>query len=144
MKVLDSAFYEDAFLPGLRFNPHAFIKKHEFGEKGKLKSYKQIHESYGKAIPFIFVPVKKESRKEVVRFMFAYDDAGQLFSITDESENENWALRAGLPAVRRVVFSKGKLENYEECKEPYNPYKHLKPRRPKKQEKLETTENPQE
>lgn len=128
-EVLDSAFYEETFFPGLRFDPHAFIIKHEYGENGKLKSYEQIQESYGKAIPFIFVPASLKSRKEVVRFVFAYDDAGQLLSITDESEDENWALRAGLPAVRRVVFSKGKFENFEECKEPYDPLKRLKPKR---------------
>ena len=128
-EVLDSAFYEETFFPGLRFDPHAFIIKHEYGENGKLKSYEQIHESYGKAIPFIFVPASLKSRNEVVKFVFAYDDAGQLLSITDESEDENWALRAGLPAVRRVVFSKGKFENFEECKEPYDPLKRLKPKR---------------
>ena len=128
-EVLDSAFYEETFFPGLRFDPHAFIIKHEYGENGKLKSYEQIQESYGKAIPFIFVPASLKSRNEVVRFVFDYDETGRIKSITDESEDENWALRAGLPAVRRVVFSKGKFENFEECTEPYDPLKRLKPKR---------------
>ena len=89
----------------------------------------QFEERFVRPFPFIFFPPLSESRKEVIRFVFAYDDAGQLLSITDESEDENWALRAGLPAVRRVVFSKGKFENFEECKEPYDPLNRLKPKR---------------
>ena len=138
-EVLDSAFYEDTFFPGTRFDPHAFIVKHEYDENGKLKTYEQFQESFVKMFPFIFVPVKKESRKEVGRLELDYDETGRLKSITDESEDENMALRYGFPfAMRRIVYSKGKLENVEECKEPYDPYKHLKPRRPKKQEELET------
>ena len=138
-EVLDSAFYEDTFFPGTRFDPHAFIVKHEYDENGKLKTYEQFQESFVKMFPFIFVPAKKESRKEVRRLELDYDEAGRLKSITDESEDENMALRYGFPLnMRRIVYSKGKLENVEECKEPYDPYKHLKSRRPKKQEKQET------
>ena len=128
-EVLDSTFYEETFLPGLRMDSYAGIIKREYGENGKLKNYVQFEERFVRPFPFIFFPPLSESRKEVVRFVFAYDDAGQLLSITDESEDENWALRAGLPAVRRVVFSKGKFENFEECKEPYDPLKRLKPKR---------------
>ena len=87
-EVLDSAFYEDSFLPGLRFDPHAFIVKHEYDENGKLKTYEQIQESYGKAIPFIFVPASLKSRNEVGRLVFDYDETGRIKSITDESEDE--------------------------------------------------------
>ena len=128
-EVLDSTFYEETFLPGLRMDSYAGIIKREYGENGKLKNYVQFEERFVRPFPFIFFPPLSESRKEVIRFVFAYDDAGQLLSITDESEDENWALRAGLPAVRRVVFSKGKFENFEECKEPYDPLKRLKPKR---------------
>lgn len=128
-EVLDSTFEEETFLPGLRMDSYAGIIKREYGENGKLKNYVQFEERFVRPFPFIFFPPLSESRKEVVRFVFAYDDAGQLLSITDESEDENWALRAGLPAVRRVVFSKGKFENFEECKEPYDPLKRLKPKR---------------
>lgn len=128
-EVLDSTFEEETFLPGLRMDSYAGIIKREYGENGKLENYVQFEERFVRPFPFIFFPPLSESRKEVVRFVFAYDDAGQLLSITDESEDENWALRAGLPAVRRVVFSKGKFENFEECKEPYDPLKRLKPKR---------------
>ncbi len=128
-EVLDSTFEEETFLPGLRMDSYAGIIKREYGENGKLKNYVQFEERFVRPFPFIFFPPLSESRKEVVRFVFDYDDAGQLLSITDESEDENWALRAGLPAVRRVVFSKGKFENFEECKEPYDPLKRLKPKR---------------
>jgi hypothetical protein len=128
-EVLDSTFEEETFLPGLRMDSYAGIIKREYGENGKLKNYVQFEERFVRPFPFIFFPPLSELRKEVVRFVFAYDDAGQLLSITDESEDENWALRAGLPAVRRVVFSKGKFENFEECKEPYDPLKRLKPKR---------------
>ncbi|WP_173562077.1 hypothetical protein [Fibrobacter sp. UBA4297] len=129
-EVLDSAFYEDSFLPGLRFDPHAFIVRHEYDENGKLKTYEQFQESFVKMFPFIFVPVKKESRKEVGKLKFDYDEAGRLKSITDESEDENMALRYSFPfAMRQIVYSKGKLENFEECKEPYDPLKRLKPKR---------------
>ena len=129
-EVLDSAFYEDSFLPGLRFDPHAFIVKHEYDENGKLKTYEQIQESYGKAIPFIFVPASLKSRNEVGRLVFDYDETGRIKSITDESEDENRALRYYFPfTMHRIVYSNDKLENYEECKEPYDPYKRLKPKR---------------
>ena len=138
-EVLDSAFYEDTFFPGTRIDPHSFIVKHEYDENGKLKTYEQFQESFVKMLPFIFVPAKKESRKEVRRLELDYDEAGRLKSITDESEDENMALRYGFPLdMRRIVYSKGKLEYIEECQEPYDPYKHLKSRRPKKQEKQET------
>ncbi|MBQ2560687.1 MAG: hypothetical protein II565_08895, partial [Fibrobacter sp.] len=53
-----------------------------------------------------------------------------LKTITDESEDENRALRYYFPfAMRQIVYSKGKLENFEECKEPYDPLKRLKPKR---------------
>ena len=128
--VLDSAVYEETFFPGLRFDPHAFIIKHKYGENGKLKSYEQIQESYGKAIPFIFVPASLKSRNEVGRLVFDYDETGRIKSITDESEDENRALRYYFPfTMHRIVYSNEKLENYEECKEPYDPYKRLKPKR---------------
>ena len=129
-EVLDSAFYEDSFLPGLRFDPHAFIVKHEYDENGKLKTYEQIQESYGKAIPFIFVPASLKSRNEVGRLVFDYDETGRIKSITDESEDENRALRYYFPfTMHRIVYSNDKLENFEECKEPYDPLKRLKPKR---------------
>ena len=129
-EVLDSAFYEETFFPGLRFDPHAFIIKHEYGENGKLKSYEQIQESYGKTIPFIFVPASLKSRNEVGRLVFDYDETGRIKSITEESEDENRALRYYFPfTMHRIVYSNDKLENFEECKEPYNPYKRLKPKR---------------
>ncbi len=135
-EVLDSAFYEETFFPGLRFDPNAFIIKHEYGENGKLKSYKQIQESYGKAIPFIFVPASLKSRNEVGRLVFDYDETGRIKSITGESEDESRAIRYSFPfAMWRIVYSNDKLENYEECKEPYDPYKRLNARRrPKKKE----------
>jgi hypothetical protein len=71
-----------------------------------------------------------ESRVEVGKLKFDYDDTGRLKTITDESEDENRALRYYFPfAMHRIVYSNEKLENFEECKEPYNPYKHLKPKR---------------
>lgn len=135
-EVLDSAVYEETFFPGLRFDPNAFIIKHEYGENGKLKSYEQIQESYGKAFPFIFVPASLKSRNEVGKLEFDYDETGRIKSITDESEDENRAIRYSFPlAMWRIVYSNDKLENYEECKEPYDPYKRLKARRrPKKKE----------
>ncbi len=135
-EVLDSAVYEETFFPGLRFDPHAFIIKHEYGENGKLKSYEQIQESYGKVIPFIFVPASLKSRNEVGRLVFDYDETGRIKSITDESEDENRAIRYSFPfAMWRIVYSNDKLEKYEECKEPYDPYKRLNARRrPKKKE----------
>ena len=129
-KVLDSAVYEETFFPGLRFDPHAFIIKHKYGENGKLKSYEQIQESYGKAIPFIFVPASLKSRNEVGRHVFDYDETGRIKSITDESEDENRALRYYFPfAMHRIVYSNDKLENFQKWKEPYDPYKRLKPKR---------------
>ena len=126
-EVLDSAFYEDTFFPGTRFDPHAFIVKHEYGENGKLKTYEQFQESFVKMFPFIFVPAKKESRKEVRRLELDYDEAGHLKSITDESEDENMALLYGFPLnMRRIVYSKGKLEYINECKEPRNIYTYSK------------------
>ena len=77
--------------------------------------------------PFIFVPAKKESRKEVRRLELDYDEAGHLKSITDESEDENMALLYGFPLnMRRIVYSKGKLEYINECKEPRNIYTYSK------------------
>ena len=129
-EVLDSAVYEETFFPGLRFDPHAFIIKHKYGENGKLKSYEQIQESYGKAIPFIFVPASLKSRNEVGRLVFDYDETGRIKSITDESEDENRALRYYFPfTMHRIVYSNDKLENFQKCKEPYDPYKRLKPKR---------------
>ena len=129
-KVLDSAVYEETFFPGLRFSPNSFIIKHSYDENGKLKSYEQFQESYWRTFPFFFVPVNLESRVEVGKLKFDYDDTGRLKTITDESEDENRALRYYFPfAMHRIVYSNEKLENFEECKEPYNPYKHLKPKR---------------
>lgn len=46
------------------------------------------------------------------------------------SEDENMALRYCFPfAMRQIVYSKGKLENFEECREPYDSLKRLKPKR---------------
>ena len=129
-EVLDSAVYEETFFPGLRFSPNAFIIKHDYDESGKLKSYEQFQESYWRNFPFFFVPFEMESRTEVGKLEFDYDEAGHIKSITDESEDVNRAFRYNFPFVmRRIVYSNEKLENFEECKEPYNPYKHLKPKR---------------
>lgn len=129
-KVLDSAVYEETFFPGLRFSPNSFIIKHSYDENGKLKSYEQFQESYWRTFPFFFVPVNLESRVEVGKLKFDYDDTGRLKTITDESEDENRALRYYFPfAMHRIVYSNEKLENFQKCMEPYNPYKHLKPKR---------------
>jgi hypothetical protein len=137
--VRDSSFYEDAYFPGLRTDSYADVIKWEYGENGKPQKYVQFEERFIRPLPFVFFPLLSGSRNEIVRYVFAYDDAGQLISITDESEDENMALRYGFPLdMLRIVYSKGKLENIEECQEPYDPYKHLKSRRPKKQEKQET------
>ena len=128
--VLDSLFYEETFFPGMRFSPNSFIIRHNYDENGKLKSYEQFQESYRRTFPFFFVPVNLESRVEVGKLKFDYDDTGRLKTITDESEDENRALRYYFPfAMHRIVYSNEKLENFQKCMEPFNPYKHLKPKR---------------
>ena len=54
--------------------------------------------------------------------MFAYDDDGHLISITDECDDEIQKERSRFPyGMQRVVYSKGKLENINACKEPEKP-----------------------
>ena len=91
-EVVDSAFYEDTFFPEMRFEPNSFIVKYEYDETGKLKYYEQFQESFVRMLPFVFLPVKKESREKVGKLKFDYDDAGRLKSITDESVDENQGL----------------------------------------------------
>ena len=120
--VLDSAFYEDAYFPGLRTDSYADIIKWEYDENGKPQKYVQFEERFIRPLPFVFFPLLSESRNEIVRYVFAYDDAGQLISITDESEDEIQKVRNTYPyGLHRVVYSKGKLEKNKECKEPENP-----------------------
>lgn len=120
--VLDSAFYEDAYFPGLRTDSYADIIKWEYGENGKPQKYVQFEEHFIRPLPFVFIPLQSNSRNEVVRYVFAYDDAGQLISITDESEDEMRKVRSSFPyGMQRIVYSKGKLENINVCKEPENP-----------------------
>ena len=91
-EVVDSAFYEDTFFPEMRFEPNSFIVKYEYDETGKLKYYEQFQESFVRMLPFVFLPVKKESSEKVGKLKFDYDDAGRLKSITDESVDENQGL----------------------------------------------------
>ena len=121
-EVLDSASYEETFFPGMRYESNSFIVKHEYDENGKLKSYGQFQESYWRMFPFVFIPVNLESRAEVGRLVFDYDEAGRLKSITDASEDENQALWNRFPfAKQRIVYSNENLENFKECKESDNP-----------------------
>ena len=120
--VRDSSFYEDAYFPGLRTDSYADVIKWEYGENGKVKKYEQFEEHFVRPLPFVFFPLLSESRNEVVRYVFAYDDAGQLISITDESEDEMQKVRSSFPyGMQRIVYSKGKLENINVCKEPEKP-----------------------
>lgn len=120
--VRDSSFYEDAYFPGLRTDSYADVIKWEYGENGKPQKYVQFEERFIRPLPFVFFPLLSESRNEIVRYVFAYDDAGQLISITDESEDEIQKVRNTYPyGLHRVVYSKGKLEKIKECKEPENP-----------------------
>ena len=120
--VLDSAFYEDAYFPGLRTDSYADIIKWEYDENGKPQKYVQFEERFIRPLPFVFFPLLSESRNEIVRYVFAYDDAGQLISITDESKGGLQWVRNDIPfGMQRVVYSKGKLEKIKECKEPENP-----------------------
>lgn len=121
-EVLDSASYEETFFPGMRYESNSFIVKHEYDENGKLKSYGQFQESYWRVFPFFFIPVNLESRAEVGKLEFDYDEAGRLKSITDASEDDNQALRNRFPfAKQRIVYSNENLENFKECKESDNP-----------------------
>jgi len=120
--VLDSAFYEDAYFPGLRTDSYADIIKWEYDENGKPQKYVQFEEHFIRPLPFVFIPLQSDTRNEVVRYVFAYDDDGQLISITDESEDEMQKVRSSFPyAMQRIVYSNEKLENYKECKESDNP-----------------------
>lgn len=120
--VRDSSFYEDAYFPGLRADSYADVIKWEYGENGKPQKYVQFEEHFVRPLPFVFFPLLSESRNEVVRYVFAYDDAGQLISITDESEDEIQKVRNTYPyGLQRVVYSKGKLKKIKECEEPEKP-----------------------
>jgi len=120
--VLDSAFYEDAYFPGLRTDSYADIIKWEYDENGKPQKYVQFEERFIRPLPFVFIPLQSDSRNEVVRYVFAYDDDGRLISITDESEDEMQKVRSSFPyGMQRIVYSKGKLENINVCKEPEKP-----------------------
>ena len=129
-EVLDSSFYESSFLPGIRNDANSFIARKSYDENGKLTATEEYEEAYERLLPFIFFPLKSVARGKVRSYELEYD-AGSISSITFQNDDVNFALRRGLPALsKRIVFSKGKLEDINECREPYDLKKILKPRRP--------------
>lgn len=131
-EVLDSSFYESSFLPGMRNDANSYVVRKSYDDNGKLTATEEYEEAYERLLPFIFFPLKSVARGKVRSYELEYD-AGSISSITFQNDDVNFALRRGLPALsKRIVFSKGKLEDINECREPYDLKKILKPRSPQK------------
>ena len=109
-EVLDSSFYEDTMLPGMRFDANSYIVESIYDENGKIRGIKEYEEELERLAPFIFFPLKTTERK-IVRSYEAEYDAGRISSITFKNSSLS----------ERTVFSKGRLEDTNECPESFNP-----------------------
>lgn len=109
-EVLDSSFYEYTILPGMRFDAHSYIVESTYGENGEIRGIKKYYEELERLAPFIFFPLKTTERKIVESYEAEYD-TGRISSITFKNSSLS----------ERTVFSKGRLEDTNECPESFNP-----------------------
>ena len=109
-EVLDSSFYEYTILPGMRFDAHSYIVESTYGENGEIRGIKKYYEEFERLAPFIFFPLKTTERKIAGSYEAEYD-AGRISSITFKNSSLS----------ERTVFSKGRLEDTNECPEPFTP-----------------------
>ena len=109
-EVLDSSFYEYTILPGMRFDAHSYIVESTYGENGEIRTIKEYYEEFERLAPFIFFPLKTTERKIAGSYEAEYD-AGRISSITFKNSSLS----------ERTVFSKGRLEDTNECPEPFTP-----------------------
>ena len=141
-EILDSAFTENLYLPGDEFVASSYVVRTTYGANRKIKKLEDKVDYFNRFMPIYKIfPLKSLGEKKIGNYKLEYD-GDRLAHVTYESENLELALSRGLPGRgQRIVYSKGKLENIQECEEPRNTYTYS---RSYETESPDLSKNPQE
>ena len=126
-EVLDSAFTENMYFPGDEFVASSYVVKTTYGANRKVKKLEDKVDYFNRFMPFYKIfPLKSIGEKKIGNYIFEYE--GDFVAlVTYESADVELNMQRGLPALgQRIVYSKGKLENVNECKEPSDSYTYTK------------------